>query len=65
MGKSAKPMNAPWGNTAGKRSGMNTGKAPAPGTAGSGPSRGHVHDAGYSYAGFAKSNPKTGSNKKS
>ncbi len=58
MGKSTKAQSAPWGNTAGKRSGMKTGNAPAPGTPG-GSSRGHVHDAGYSYADFAKSNPRT------
>jgi len=58
MGKSTKPMSAPWGNTAGARSGMFKGKAPAPGRPG-GDSRGHVHDAGFSYAPFAKSSPAT------
>ncbi len=58
MGKSTKPMSAPWNNTAGKRSGMAQGKAPAPGTP-NGDSRGNVHDSGYSYAPFAKSSPAT------
>ena len=58
MGKSTKKMSAPWGNTAGKRSGMHQGNAKAPGTTGNS-SRGHIHDAGYSYAEFAKSSPKT------
>jgi hypothetical protein len=58
MGKSTKRMSAPWGNTAGQRGGMASGKAPAPGKPG-GQSRGHIHDAGYSYAAFAKSEPRT------
>ena len=58
MGKSTKKMSAPWGNTAGARSGMHSGNAPAPGHPG-GPSRGKVHDSGFSYAAFAKSNPAT------
>lgn len=63
MAKSAKSQTGAWGNTAGKRSGMKSGMAPAPGKPG-GPSRGHIHDAGFSYADFAKSNPKVGGGKK-
>jgi len=59
MAKSSKPMEYPNQNTAGKRDGMYKGKAPAPGHDG-GSSRGNIHDAGYSYADMAKSNPKVG-----
>jgi hypothetical protein len=59
MGESSKPQSYPKGNTAGKRAGMFTGNAPAPGKPG-GQSRGHVHDAGYTYADYAKSNPRVG-----
>jgi hypothetical protein len=60
MGKSTKAQSAPWKNTAGKREGMYSGSAPAPGAKGSSdPSRGKVHDAGYGYASFAKSSPAT------
>jgi hypothetical protein len=52
-------MEYPNQNTAGKRHGMYKGKAPAPGHDG-GSSRGNIHDAGYSYADMAKSNPKVG-----
>ena len=53
MSKSAKRQTGAWGNTAGKRAGMHKGNAPNPG-------QGKVHDAGYTYANFAKSNPKVG-----
>jgi hypothetical protein len=53
MAKSAKPMSGAWGNTAGKREGMRKGNAPAPPVA-------KVHDAGFGYASFAKSNPGVG-----
>ena len=58
MGKSTKRQDAPWKNTAGHREGMHEGGAKAPGRPGNS-SRGHVHDAGFSYADFAKSNPRT------
>ena len=58
MGVSTKKMGSNWANTAGKRKGMGQGAAPAPGHPG-GSSRGKVHDAGYSYAEFAKSDPAT------
>lgn len=54
MGSSAKPQKYN-----GARTAMSVGNAPAPGKPG-GSSRGHVHDAGFSYADTAKSNPKVG-----
>ena len=62
MAKSSKPQSYPAKNTAGMRSGMKSGNAPAPGKPG-GQSRGHIHDAGFSYADFAKTNPRVGGKK--
>lgn len=59
MGVTSKKQGASWSNTAGRRAGMKKGNAPAPGKPG-GPSRGHIHDAGFSYAEYAKSDPGTG-----
>lgn len=56
MGTSVKKQSAQWG----KRSGMKKGDAQAPGHPGGGPSRGKVHDSGFSYADYSKTNPGTG-----
>lgn len=48
---SLKPVTANWENTAGKRAGMTKGAAPAP------PMK--VHGSEFSYASFAKADPKT------
>lgn len=53
MGASSKRQTYKTSNTAGKREGMHSGKAPSP-------PKGKVHDAGYGYGNFAKSNPKVG-----
>jgi hypothetical protein len=49
---SLKKVSAKFGNTAGKRVGMHTGKAPHPPLP-------PIHNAGYTYAPFAKAEPKT------
>ncbi len=54
MGLSTKRQGSNWKNTGGGRDGMRKGKAPAPGFSNGKSSRGHTHDAGYSYADFAK-----------
>lgn len=58
MGNATPKQKANWNQRGG---GIKKGNAPAPGKNGSNDSsRGHVHDAGFSYANFAKSNPKVG-----
>ena len=56
MGISTPKQKTNWNQTG---NGIKKGDAPAPGRPGDS-SRGHVHDAGFSYAGFAKSNPPVG-----
>ena len=48
-----KPINPDFQNTAGERKGMFNGNAPHP------EPLEHVHDAGFTYAEFAKSEPAT------
>ena len=56
MGLSTPKQKSNWKQTGG---GIKKGDAPAPGRVGDS-SRGHVHDAGFSYAEFGKSNPPVG-----